>query len=95
MEIDHPNLFIEINDTNYIFVAGTYDENQNLKVIEKKMKPFDLVRANEIFLTNTINILQWVSVYKNKNYNNVIISDIYEKLQLLIKSSSDESLLEH
>ena len=39
MEIDHPNLFIEINDTNYIFVAGTYDENQNLKVIEKIITP--------------------------------------------------------
>ena len=39
MEIDHPTLFIEINDTNYIFVAGTYDENQNLKVTEKIIVP--------------------------------------------------------
>ena len=35
MEIDNPALFIEINDTNYIFLAGQYDENQNFKVIEK------------------------------------------------------------
>ena len=39
MEIDHPTLFIEINDTNYIFVAGTHDENQNLKVTEKIIVP--------------------------------------------------------
>tara|TARA_Y100000741_G_scaffold304797_1_gene246907 strand:- start:472 stop:1671 length:1200 start_codon:yes stop_codon:yes gene_type:complete len=39
MEIDHPILFIEINDTNYIFVVGTYDENQNLKVTEKIIAP--------------------------------------------------------
>jgi len=39
MEIDRPTLFIEINDTNYIFAAGVYDENQNLKVIEKIITP--------------------------------------------------------
>ena len=39
MEIDHPNLFIEINEKNYIFVAVTYDENQNLKVAEKITAP--------------------------------------------------------
>ena len=39
MEIDHPNLFIEINEKNYIFVAVTYDENQNLKVVEKITAP--------------------------------------------------------
>ena len=39
MEIDRPTLFIEINDTNYIFAAGVHDENQNLKVIEKIITP--------------------------------------------------------
>ena len=39
MEIDRLTLFIEINDKNYIFVAGKYDENQNLKVIEKIITP--------------------------------------------------------
>ena len=35
MQTDIPNLFVEINDSNYIFVAGIYDENQNLKIVEK------------------------------------------------------------
>tara|TARA_A100001015_G_C14993298_1_gene715017 strand:+ start:1043 stop:2056 length:1014 start_codon:yes stop_codon:yes gene_type:complete len=39
MEIDRLTLFIEINDKNYIFAAGIYDENQNLKVIEKIITP--------------------------------------------------------
>ena len=39
MEIDHPTLFVEINDTNYIFVANIYDENHNLKVVEKIIAP--------------------------------------------------------
>jgi len=39
MQIDHSTLFIEINDKNYIFVAGIQDENQNLKVIEQIITP--------------------------------------------------------
>ena len=35
MQTDTPYLFVEINLSNYIFVAGTYDKNQNLKIIEK------------------------------------------------------------
>ena len=35
MQTGIPTLFVEINDPNYIFVVGKYDENQNLKIIEK------------------------------------------------------------
>ena len=35
MQTDIPNLFVEINESNYIFVAGVYDDNQNLKIVEK------------------------------------------------------------
>ena len=39
MDANSPTLFIEINDSNYIFVAGYYDENQILKVHEKIIAP--------------------------------------------------------
>ena len=29
------DLFVEINDKNFIFVVGSYDEIHNLKIIEK------------------------------------------------------------
>ncbi len=35
MKINNLNLFVEINNTNYIFVAGKHDEDQNFKIIEK------------------------------------------------------------
>jgi cell division protein FtsA len=35
MQNDKPILFVEINETNYIFAAGVYDEDRNLKVVEK------------------------------------------------------------
>ena len=39
MQTNIPTLFVEINDLNYIFVVGKYDENQNLKIIEKIITP--------------------------------------------------------
>ena len=53
MEIDHQNLFIEINDTNYFFVAGTYDENQNLKVIEKRLSQIVKLSSSMDFIPQT------------------------------------------
>jgi len=35
MQTDIPTLFVEINESNYIFAAGVYDDSQNLKIIEK------------------------------------------------------------
>ena len=35
MQTNNPNLFVEINDLNFIFAVGAYDENQNLKILEK------------------------------------------------------------
>ena len=39
MEKDIPTLFVEINDSNYIFAGGVYDDSQNLKIIEKIITP--------------------------------------------------------
>ena len=53
---------------------------------EKKMRTFELITADEIFLTNSINGIQWVSAYKKKNYKNEITSDIFDKLQRLVNA---------
>ena len=47
MEIDNLALFIEINRTNYIFIAGQYDENQNFKIIEKIITPNSGIEKNK------------------------------------------------
>ena len=47
MQTDIPTLFIEINDLNYIFVVGKYDENQNLKIIEKIITPNEGIEKNK------------------------------------------------
>tara|TARA_B100001250_G_scaffold181559_1_gene156252 strand:- start:544 stop:1740 length:1197 start_codon:yes stop_codon:yes gene_type:complete len=47
MEIDNPALFVEINESNYIFLAGVYDENRNLKVVEKVIAPSKGISKNK------------------------------------------------
>ena len=47
MQTGIPTLFVEINDLNYIFVVGKYDENQNLKIIEKIITPNEGIAENK------------------------------------------------
>ena len=41
MQTNIPTLFVEINEQNYIFVAGKYDENQKVKIIQKIIIPIE------------------------------------------------------
>ena len=61
MQTDIPNLFIEINYSNYIFVAGIYDESQNFKIIEKIVAPNEGINKNRF-----TNIDQAKEVIKKK-----------------------------
>ncbi len=58
---NRPDLFIEINETNYIFIVGVYDQEQKLKIKDKiitlnegiyKNKFIDIDRAYEIIKKN-------------------------------------------
>lgn len=51
---------------------------------EKNMKVFELIKADEVFLTNSIKWIQWVSRYKKKSFKNDISADLFQKLQLLV-----------
>ena len=47
MQTDTFALFIEINYSNYIFVAGKYNESRNLKIIEKIVTPNEGISENK------------------------------------------------
>ena len=89
MEIDHPILFIEINDTNYIFVVGTYDENQNLKVTEKIIAPNTGIDKNKFVSIDNANeeIKRNIGIIEKKlNYvfkDVTLIIDNFELLQTM------------
>ncbi len=55
-------------------------EDWGFTMEEKEMKTFQLVKAQEVFLTNSIIGIQWVSIYKNKTYSKEISSQLFKKL---------------
>tara|TARA_B110000977_G_C11065615_1_gene487700 strand:+ start:1755 stop:2576 length:822 start_codon:yes stop_codon:yes gene_type:complete len=54
-----------------------------ITLMEKEMKTFELIKADEVFLTNSIKGVQWVKSYKKKTYQNTISDSIRRKLLAL------------
>ncbi|NVK28204.1 MAG: aminotransferase class IV [Flavobacteriia bacterium] len=50
------------------------------EVVEKGFSPFDLQRADEVWLTNSIKGLQWVGSYRKKTYSNEVAKEVIRKL---------------
>ncbi len=74
MQLNDLNLFIEINDTNYIFVVGRHDEDQNFKIIEK------IVTINK-----EININKFTNINDASNIIKKNIQLIEKKLNFVFK----------
>ena len=52
----------------------------NLKIHQQQVSEEDLLKAEEIFLTNAIYGMQWVSSFRGKNYNHLLSFRIYQQL---------------
>ena len=64
-----------------ILLENAKDWGVNIE--EKDMKTFQLVKAQEVFLTNSIKGIQWVSSYKNKTFSNNTSFTLFKKLKEL------------
>ena len=62
MSDETPKLFVEINDSKIIFVAGNYDENLNFSIIEKNVSS-----SNEFFNNELIDLNRSVEIIKKKH----------------------------
>ena len=47
------------------------------RIIEKELSIHDVLNADEFFLTNSISHLRWVEEFRDKNYGNKKIKEIY------------------
>jgi branched-chain amino acid aminotransferase len=47
----------------------SFAEDLKIKVVEEKINPFSLQKADEIWLTNTVQGVQWVEQYRKKVYS--------------------------
>ena len=56
MKISNPILFVEINEKNYIFSAGVFDESQKLQAKEIIITPNDDIKG-KIFNFSNINLV--------------------------------------
>lgn len=52
-------------------------------ITEKDFSPFELQRADEVFLTNAIDGIKWVGKYRRKSYGNEVSKSLIQKLSLL------------
>ena len=76
MQTDIPNLFIEINYSNYIFVAGIYDESQNFKIIEKIVAPNEGINKNRFTNIDQAKEVIKKNVQSIENKLNYIFKDV-------------------
>lgn len=56
----------------------------NLEVVEEVISPFDLQKADELFITNVIKGIQPITQYRKKNFSTTRSTEILEKLNEMI-----------
>ncbi|MEM8520656.1 aminotransferase class IV [Flavobacterium sp. PL12] len=56
----------------------------NLEVIEEVISPFDLQKADELFITNVIKGIQPITQYRKKSFSTTRSAEILEKLNEMI-----------
>ncbi len=55
------------------------------KILEVPISPFELQKADEVFLTNAIVGIQPVTKYRKKNYESSVAAEIQKKLKIIEK----------
>ncbi len=57
------------------------NNNPDLQLIEKAVEVYDLQKADEVFLTNSVIGIQAVTHYKRKHYKKTVSKMLFEKLE--------------
>jgi len=57
---------------------------EKLEILEQSISPFDLQKADELFITNVITGIQPITKYRKKEYKNDFSKEIVEKINALI-----------
>ncbi|RZJ67740.1 MAG: aminotransferase class IV [Flavobacterium sp.] len=62
-------------------------KNENIEVVEEVISPFDLQKADELFLTNVITGIQPITKYRKKEYGFELAADLLVKLNAQVRLS--------
>lgn len=60
-------------------------KTEGLEVSEESISPFELQKADEIFITNVIKGIQPITKYRKKEYGSTLASELIKKLNVLIR----------
>lgn len=60
---------------------------ENLEVAEASISPFDLQKADELFVTNVIKGIQPITKYRKKEFVSILASDLVKRLNAKIRFS--------
>ncbi|MFD2890843.1 aminotransferase class IV [Flavobacterium chuncheonense] len=66
-------------------VLAIASKMEGITVVEKSISPFDLQKADELFLTNVVIGLQSVTKYRKKSFENKLAKEIVGRLNALIR----------
>lgn len=63
-----------------------------IKVYENDIKPNDLIRADEVFITNASGGIQWVGAYKTKRYFNTTAEKVLNFMNSIISKEINQNI---
>jgi len=66
-------------------ILGLLQNNPNYNIEEASISPFELQKADELFITNTIVGIQSIGQYRKKKYNNTAAEDILKNLNVKLR----------
>jgi len=66
-------------------ILGLVRKMDNLEVVEEPISPFDLQKADEIFITNVIRGIQPITKYRKKEYGKKLSEELLLKLNISIR----------
>jgi branched-chain amino acid aminotransferase len=65
-------------------ILGLAKKISNLEVVEEVISPFDLQKADELFLTNVIKGIQPITKYRKKEFATKLANELVEKLNEVV-----------
>ena len=66
-------------------ILSLLQNNPNYNIEEVSISPFELQKADELFITNTIVGIQSIGQYRKKKYNNTVAEDILKSLNVKLR----------
>jgi len=66
-------------------IISICNQSEKYTIIEKSISPFDLQKADELFITNVIMGIQPITRYRKKEYTSVVAKELLQKLNVLAR----------